>query len=394
MSDRPLLWIVTPYIGEPSEIWIIRQILGMTAFDIEVLCWHDVREPGQLSDLTVHMMGPPHPSRREETGLAKWAGRLARAPGRNFLAGPRAEADRLAALAAQRRPAAMLCHFGYTALRMRPVAARLGVPQVAHFHGVDLSSSLGNRWYRWSLMTALPRFERIVAVGARQEAWLTANGADPARIARIPCGAPISAFARQRPAPKGSPTFVAVSRLMPQKGVDINIRAFAEIAPEVPGARLTVIGDGPDRGRLEALAQDLDVADRVRFAGMQPPDEVRRALEDATVFLQHSLDYEGWYEGFGVSLTEAMAMETPAIVSACGGLLDQVTDGETGLVCPQGDVAAVAAAMRRLIADPDLAQRLGQAARRRAVAHFDTAGQVAKLQDLLLDLARPARNAL
>ena len=61
-----------------------------------------------------------------------------------------------------------------------------------------------------------------------------------------------------------------------------------------------------------------------RFAGVLPPAEVRRELEEATVFLQHSLDYQGWYEGFGVSLTEAMAMETPAIVSDCGGLVDQV----------------------------------------------------------------------
>lgn len=380
---RPLLWIVTPYIGEPSEIWIIRQILGLTEFDIEVLCWQDVRAPGQLADLTVHMMGPPHPSRRDEAGAAKWIGRLARAAGRNFLAASRDETDRIAALAARRKPDVMLCHFGYTALRMRPVADRLNIPQAVHFHGVDLSSSLRNRWYRWSLEATLPRIERVIAVGSRQEAWLKDQGVDPSRVARIPCGAPIAEFARQRPMPAGPPTFITVSRLSAQKGVDVNIRAFATIAADLPEARLVVVGDGPDRDVLPPLAQELGVADQVRFTGILPPDEVRRELEDATAFLQHSLDHAGWYEGFGVSLTEAMSMEMPSVVSACGGLMDQVTDGETGLVCPQGDVAAVAEAMRALATDPDLARRLGRAARKSALENFDTERQVAKLNDLL-----------
>ncbi len=384
---RPLLWIVTPYIGEPSEIWIIRQILGLTDFDIEVLCWNDVRGPGQLPDLTVHMMGPPHPSRRDEAGAAKWIGRLARAAGRNFLAGTRSETDQIAALAARRKPDVMLCHFGYTALRMRPVADRLNIPQAVHFHGVDLSASLRNRWYRWSVKATLPRIERVIAVGSRQEAWLKDHGVDPARLARIPCGAPVGEFARQRPMPEGPPTFITVSRLSAQKGVDINIRAFAEIAADLPDARLVIVGDGPDRDKLPPLARELGVADRVRFTGSLPPDEVRRELEEATVFLQHSLDHQGWYEGFGVSLTEAMSMEMPSIVSACGGLMDQVTDGETGLVCPQGDVAAVADAMRALAGDQDLARRLGRAARQSALENFDTEKQVAKLNDLLLKAA-------
>ncbi len=390
MSDtaptRPLLWIVTPYIGEPSEIWIIRQILGMTAFDIEVLCWRDVREPDQLPDLPVHLMEDPLPSRRGEEGLAKWAGRLVRAPGRNFLAANRGEVDQIAALAARRKPDVMLCHFGQTALRVRPVADRLGIPQVVHFHGVDLSTSLLNRWYRWSLMRALPRFDQLVTVGSQQKDWLTDQGVDPDRVACIPCGAPLGEFARQRPMPEGPPRFITVSRLVAQKGIDINIRAFAKIAQDIPDARLTVIGDGRDRDRLSALAQDLGVADQVRFAGSLPPTEVRRELEEATVFLQHSLDHEG----FGVSLTEAMAMEMPSIVSRCGGLVDQVTDGETGLVCEQRDVAAVAEAMRTLATDADLSRRIGQAARVSAQENFDTAGQTAKLQAVLLDQIRPA----
>ena len=81
-------------------------------------------------------------------------------------------------------------------------------------------------------------------------------------------------------------------------------------------------------------------------------------------------------------------MEMPVIVSDCGGLVDQVSDGETGLVCPQGDVGAVADAMRKLAADPDLAHTLGQAARHSARGNFDTAGQVAKLQAVLLDQVR------
>lgn len=381
---RPLLWFVAPFLGETSEIWILRQIMGLNDFDIEVLCWRDIRSPDQYFDAPVHIMADPLPSRRGEDGFAKWTGRLTRAAGRNYLAAHGEETNRIAALAARRKPDVMLCHYGQTALRMRPVATRLGVPQVAHFHGEDLSSSFQkNRWYRWSLISAFSQFDRIVTVGLQQQEFVTNNGVDPTRVACIPCGAPIDEFSRQQLIPDGPPNFITVSRLTAQKGIDINIRAFARIAKEFPGARLTVVGDGPDRDKLSALALDVGVADQIDFTGFLSPMEVRHELEKATIFLQHSLGHEG----FGVSLTEAMAMEMPVIVSNCGGLLDQVTHNETGLICPQGNVAVVTDAMRSLVANTDLSRRLGRAARNSALENFDTERQIAKLSALLLSVA-------
>lgn len=385
-AKRPLLWIAIPILGIPSEIWQLRQIYGLVSFDSEILTWGDWRDPDAHAGLTVHMCPGPNPALPAETGPKKWARRLLRLPDCNFMAAPRGEVAALRHLAARRRPAAALCHFGFIGLRMLPVARGLGIPLAVHFHGIDLSGSLRNRWYRWSLLAHMNRFDAMIAVGSQQRDWLLEYGADPAKVHLIPCGAPIRSFTRSRPLTFDPVRFITVSRLHAQKGVDVNLRAFARIADDLPGARMTIVGDGPERGALEDLAAQLGLGDRVTFTGNLPPEGVRAALEDASIFLQHSLDHEGWYEGFGVSLTEAMAMGLPAIVSACGGLLDQVTDGETGLVCPQRDVDVVAAAMLRIATDEALARRLGEAGRVTALAHFDTERQIYKLEKMLLGL--------
>jgi glycosyltransferase involved in cell wall biosynthesis len=294
------------------------------------------------------------------------------------------EVAALQRLSSPRRPSVLLSHFGFTGLRMLAVSRRLGLPHAVHFHGVDLSGALRNRWYRWSLLAQLQHFDAMVVVGSQQRDWLLKHGADPARVHLIPCGAPVRNFTRTRLSRAGSAHFITVSRLVAQKGVDVALNAFARVANEVPAAHMTIVGDGPERVALENLVTQLGIGERVQFTGDLPPERVRAALEDASIFLQHSLDHEG----FGVSLTEAMAMGLPAIVSACGGLLDQVTDGETGLVCPQRDVDALSAAMVRLVRDEALANRLGTAGRASAIANFDTDRQVARLEAVLIGLIR------
>jgi glycosyltransferase involved in cell wall biosynthesis len=120
-------------------------------------------------------------------------------------------------------------------------------------------------------------------------------------------------------------------------------------------------------------------------------------MQAATVFLQHSLELNGWIEGFGVSVTEAAAMELPVIVSRSGGLVDQVVEGKTGFIVEQRDVEGLAAAMRHLAGDPDLARDMGAAGCAHVAQLFDTPGQVVKLefvlQELLQDKDRERRLA-
>lgn len=382
--DRPVVWVVTRDLGVTSQIWLLRQIEGFSRLSPVAVTWKDHRA-GQTE---AHTGVPVHvlPFRPDlDGGRDRWVNRAFRVHHGNFLASQGAERRHLLALARTNPPDVILAHFGHAALRILPVAKALGVPLVCHFHGLDLSSSLRNPWYRRSLLKYLPDFAAVVTVGQRQADWMAGQRTAGAHV--IPCGVPVAEFSRQLtdPAPvpeNGIPVFVTVSRLVPQKGIDICLGALAKLPRGT--ARLVVIGDGPEEAALKALAADLGVAAEVDFRGPQPSREVRGALLGARALIQHSLDWNGWFEGFGVTVAEASAMEVPTLASRCGGLMDQVVDGETGLLTDQRDVGQLAATMARLAADPGLARAMGRAARVRAIERFDTADQIEKLEQVLL----------
>jgi glycosyltransferase involved in cell wall biosynthesis len=153
------------------------------------------------------------------------------------------------------------------------------------------------------------------------------------------------------------PEFVIVARLVHQKGIDILLEAFARIADQAPEWRLSLIGDGPLRDELAALAGALGIAERVAFHGhlASPLEHLRRS----SVFVLPSR-----FEGMPNSLLEAMAAGLPPIVSdASPGPLEMVEDGRTGLVVPVEDTDALAAAMLRLAQDADYRTKLGKAAK-------------------------------
>jgi 2-deoxystreptamine N-acetyl-D-glucosaminyltransferase/2-deoxystreptamine glucosyltransferase len=137
-----------------------------------------------------------------------------------------------------------------------------------------------------------------------------------------------------------------VGRLSPEKGI-------LELLQAAAGMRLVVAGDGPLRERVPGAL------------GFVPHHELGPLYERAAVVAVPS-----HREGFGVACAEAMAHGRPVVASAVGGLLDLVVDGETGLLVPPGDVAALRAALESLLGDEALRRRLGEAARERVRTHF------------------------
>jgi L-malate glycosyltransferase len=168
-----------------------------------------------------------------------------------------------------------------------------------------------------------------------------------------------------------------VKTLAPKYGIDVLLRAFAQL-PAAPGLSLLVVGDGPQRAELEALAATLGIAHRVRFAGAVAHAEVPAWLQRMDVYAAVSrLDSES----FGVAVLEASACALPVVVSDAGGLPEVVVDGKTGLVVPREDPAALAAALARLLADGGLRQRLGQAGRQRVQQHYEWSHCVERMLD-------------
>jgi len=160
-----------------------------------------------------------------------------------------------------------------------------------------------------------------------------------------------------------TPRLLCIGRLVPIKGHDVLLRAFARAREAVPGLELALAGAGPLEAELRSRVGELDLASSVRFLGLVSP--VGPELESAAIVVVPSLG-----EGFGMVALEAMERGRAVIASDVGGLPEIVTDGETGLVVPRSDDAALAAAIVQLADDLPRAAAMGEAGRARALAAF------------------------
>ena len=164
------------------------------------------------------------------------------------------------------------------------------------------------------------------------------------------------------PGPERPAVLVHVSNFRPLKRVDDVVRIFAEVQRVRP-AVLLLIGDGPERSRVEALARQLGLSQAVVFVGkMLSFVELLRASD---VFLMPSES-----ESFGLAALEALSCGVPVVATNVGGIPEVVTDGEVGYLAPLGDVATMADRVLRILADDDLRTRLAHHARARALSRF------------------------
>jgi glycosyltransferase involved in cell wall biosynthesis len=201
---------------------------------------------------------------------------------------------------------------------------------------------------------ALGAARLVLANSAGIERRCREHGARAARV--VPLGADLP---ERLAAPDGPPTLVTLAHLVPRKRHADVLRALWLLRERRPGLRWLVIGDGPERGPLAALAADLGVADRVELAGQLPHPQALARLREGSVFVLPSTD-----EAFGVAYVEAMAAGLPAI-GALGepGPAEVRSAGPGLLTVPPGDPEALAATLDGLLADARGRAALGAAAR-------------------------------
>jgi glycosyltransferase involved in cell wall biosynthesis len=208
------------------------------------------------------------------------------------------------------------------------------------------------------LRTASLRRARRLVVPSRYLAEIAAGwGLDGSRIEVLTNPAPPPSTVE--PAALEPGTFVFVGRLTEQKALPVALAAVAE----VPGARLTVVGDGPERESLERRTLALGLGERVRFLGGLPRDEALRYLAGA-----HAAVLSSTWENLPHAAVEALAVGTPVVSTAVGGVPEVVHDGENGLLVPVNDIAALADALRSLLDDDALRDRLAAGAQPSVVA--------------------------
>lgn len=269
----------------------------------------------------------------------------------------------------------------------RAAARRTGAAAVVHLHDIQPANL--------PLMTALrctsDWSHRVLAVSdAVARFAVDVFGERSERVEVLYNGLNVSEFARPEPSarkrlreqwgvPADAPLAAVTGRLVPIKGHDVLLRAWPGVLERLPGARLIMVGDGPERPRLESLVRDLELDGTVRFVGWR--QDIPEVLAAADVVVQPSLA-----EGLGYSILEAMAAGRPVVASAVGGMTEVVADGRSGLLVPPSDPAALADAVSRVLEDPALAERLVAAGRVRA-GEFSNDAHVRRLEELYLEIA-------
>jgi glycosyltransferase involved in cell wall biosynthesis len=183
----------------------------------------------------------------------------------------------------------------------------------------------------------------------------------------IPNGVDLRRFAPDLTPPgRSTPTVVTVSRLVPKNGIDTMLRALRLVADNHPQVEARILGDGPERNRLEQLASELGLQDRVRFHGRVPHADVPQHLRAASIFVRPSRS-----EGMGNAFVEAMAAGLPVVGTPAVAAAGFLRDGETGLVCNADDPPGLAAKIGSLIEAPELAARIAGRGCAWVRSHFD-----------------------
>ena len=285
-------------------------------------------------------------------------------------------------------PRLIHAHFATDGVEALRFAGRLGVPLVTTLHGYDISLSplrmlVSGRftWMRYALLrhALMARGDLFLAVSDALRDRAVAAGFPAERTVTHHIGVDLDRF---RPGAAPEPGLVLhIGRLVPKKGTDLLLEAIALVRASAPTIRLVIIGDGPLRSGLERLSESLGLSSAVRFVGALPPDEVADWLKRAWLVAAPSRTApDGDSEGLPTVLVEAAASGVPAIASRHSGIPEAVIDDRTGLLVPEGDLGALAQALAALLSADERRHRMGDVARKLAVARFDLARQTAALE--------------
>lgn len=251
----------------------------------------------------------------------------------------------------------------------------LGVVKKRHQGADDTSPAERVARERW----LAGEVDQVVATSREEVDELAAEGLARERCTVVPCGVDTDRFAPGTGTgatlapvedPGAPPRLLCLGRLVPRKGVADVVAAL----PELPGVELLVAGGPPadslgmdeEVRRLERMATNLRVRDRVRFLGRVDHDAIPALLSAADVVVSVP-----WYEPFGIVPVEAMACGRPLVASEVGGQRDTVVDAHTGVLVPPRHPQRVATAVYDLLRDPPTRERMGRAGRSRAVEQYD-----------------------
>ena len=321
-------------------------------------------------------------------------------------------APALAALRRERRAFGVLVVRGTRVLGLPGVAAARALGKAVVLQP-ELNGEMSGEVYTWGTPLHVPAVRRAVGLGTSARNLLlrdadafvamshaiaaecVAAGAAPERVVRLPHGVDTERF---RPAsdderralrfgyglPEPAVIATYTGRLLRGKGLETLVDAFAPIAAEEPRAHLMIVGSGEGQSisvepELRESVRQRGLGERVTFTGRV--DDVAERLRASDLFV-----FPSEFEGLGISLVEAAACGLPAIGARTGGIVDVIEEGASGLLVPPRDAAALASALRALVADPERRREMGRRAREVARDRFDLEDSVSRYVALFREL--------
>ncbi len=403
-AGRPSVAYLTGEYPRSSDTFIQREVTGLrnAGFRVETFA---VRRPDQA-----HLVGPEQErahatttyllelARSPRLGSAKLAVILRR-PGsflkalglawRTKRPGVRGAAYQLiyfieAVLLAdemrRRRLTHLHNHFGDSSCTVAMLASEIsGVPYSFTLHGPGIffearSWQLGEKLDRASFTACISHF-------ARSQAAIFASPETIDRLHIVHCGVEPE---RLKPVDhSGSATrLLFVGRVVELKGLGVLLDAISRLAERHPRLGLTVVGDGPDRDRLQRHAHSLGISDRVTFVGSRSQAEVADHLSGSDIFVLPS-----FAEGVPVVLMEALGAGLPVVASVVGGVVELVAEDINGFLVSPANVEQLADRLEQLIGDAELRQRFGTAGRATVVDQFDSRREAERLGSLFVNTA-------
>lgn len=390
---------LTNSFPKPSETFILRQATGLldAGHDVRVVSAespttsvrHDAVREYRLQERTTYLSIPHSPlgaaltvSRSVPVAVAHPAEVI------ESLRRGRSGVVRLECIGQFRRTVSSLdpdiyhAHFGGVGSRWDFVPALSDVPFVASFYGMDASSELRANPERYEMLFDRADFITVLSDDMRGDLSDAGCPRDRARIVPLPVDLDQFTF-RERAPPESGPVRIAtVARLVEKKGVDDALRAVASVAAD-HDVRYEIVGDGPLRSDLDALAGSLGIEELVTFHGFVSSAEVSEILDDVHLFLHPSkVGSDGSKEGTPTAIIEAQAKGLPVVSTRHAGIPSIVNDGEAGVLVPEGDVGALTDALDSLLVRPDQWADMGRAGREFVVANHSISAVSERLIDL------------
>lgn len=280
----------------------------------------------------------------------------------------------------------VLAEFGPGGAEMLRPCHMANVPMVVHYHGFGASREDVLSHYGLSYPRMFNEAFAVIAVSDPMLTKLLALGCPEPKLKLIPYGIDTDLFKPDDA--KSAPTILSCGRFVSKKAPHLTIKVFHQVLQKLPELKLIMIGDGPLMKDCKSLIQQLGIGESIELKGVLPPEEVVNHLQQATVFIQHSVTAnDGDSEGLPLSILEALACGLPVVATRHAGIPSVVIDGETGHLVDEGDVDTMANHIYGLMKNNRMRAEMSRRGRKLIESNYSVDRYISELQVILKEAA-------